>query len=129
MRKQETITIGGMNLTISEISAGQVYRLLQGETSIMDLPLSEVMNKLKGLVPLVLGVDLDQLLTTDIYSGDLEELFKAFKRTNPVFFTTAKALKLDSIVERILQSTLTNFMEVFVASLPQVDRGSMDTAS
>jgi hypothetical protein len=131
MRKQETIIISGIEVTVSEVSVTQIYRLLQGETSIMNLPLPEAMHQVKGLLPLALNVDLEQLLAAEIYSGDIDLLVEAFKRTNPVFFKMASALKLDSVLASVLQSALTNFSEVFANSLPQgtaSEPGSMASA-
>ena len=132
MRKQEKITIGGIAVTVSEISVTQIYRLLQGETSIMNLPLPEAMNKVKGLVPLALDVDIEQLLAADLYSGDIDQLVEAFKSTNPVFFKIARSLNLDGVLAKVLQSALTNFSAAFASSLPQVtalESGTTDTAS
>jgi hypothetical protein len=118
MQKKETIIIAGKEVTVSEISVTRIFRLLQGEGSIINLPLPEAMEKVKGLVPLALDVDIHELLKEDIFSEDIDLLIEAFKRTNPVFFSTARMLKLDSVLASLIRTLLTNFSATFAGSLP-----------
>jgi len=131
-QKTEVIVIAGKKVTISEISVTRIYRLLQGEESVVNLPLPEAMEKVKGLVPLAIDVDIKELLEGDIFSEDIDLIVEAFKRTNPVFFSTARALQLDSVLAGLTRTLLTNFSQTFAGSLPlgtALASGVMDTDS
>lgn len=113
MQKTKVIEVGGKEVTVSEISVTRIFRLLQGEESIINLPLPEVMEKVKGLIPLALNVAIEELFEGDIYSEDIDRLIEAFKETNPVFFSTARALKLDSVLANLFSTQLMNFSKIF----------------
>jgi hypothetical protein len=143
-QKSETITIAGKQVTVLEVSVSRIYRELfdmplmpglsfkPGKNSIFNLPLPEAMEKVKGLIPLALDVDLATLVEGDVYSGDLENLFEAFKRTNPIFFTIARTLQLESVLANLFRTLVTNFSATFVGLLQQGTvpvSGSTDTDS
>lgn len=131
-QKTKVIVIAGKNVTVSEISVTRIYRLLQGEESVINLPLPEAMEKVKGLVPLALDVDIAELLEGDIYSEDIDNLVEAFKETNPIFFKIARTLQLENVLAGLIRTLLTNFSKTFAGLLPPgtvLESGLLDTDS
>ena len=113
MQKKKAIVIAGINVTVSEVSVTRIYRLLQGEESVVNLPLPEAMEKVKALLPLALDVDLADLLKEDIFSADIDLLVSAFQETNPIFFKIARALNVESVLAGLTRTLVTRFSSTF----------------
>lgn len=131
MKKQETIVIAGREIIISEISVSRVYKLLQGEESIINLPFAQIAEQVKSLLPLAIDISVDELIQLDIFSDDIDLLVEAFKRTNPFFFDLARTLNLGGVLADVIRLLLTNFSTAFVgSSLPDMPvPGSMESDS
>lgn len=131
MQRRKVIDVAGRKVTVSEISVARIYRMLRGDDAIINLPLPEAFDKVKGLLPLAVDVDLEELLASDdLFYDDLTGLYEAFKSTNPIFFETARMLNLDSVLASILKRVVESFSSRFAGfqnmgtGLPH---GTMDT--
>lgn len=116
MRKQEIIIIADRKITISEISVSRVYKLLQGEESIVNLPFAQMAEQVKSLLPLAIDISIEELVQLDIFSDDIDLLIEAFKKTNPFFFGLARTLNLGGVLADGIRLLLTNFSTAFVGS-------------
>ena len=116
MKRTKTITIGTREVIVSEISTTHVLGLLRGEQTIINLPLTEALERVKELLPMALNVPIDELLKEEIYSDDLNALYEALQETNPAFFLTARALNLHGTLATAYHVFTENFFNKWLSS-------------
>lgn len=111
MRKSESISIGGKNVRVEEISPRMVMDAFQaggkndGGAGQADNP------ALRDLLLKCTNLEVNDLL--DLYGSELEELWECFTRVNSFFFTLAKKLGLDQAVARMADQFVSNIGEEF----------------
>lgn len=117
MRRKKLITIGTHKVIVSEISASHVLALMQGEDSIISLPPTEALERVKTLLPLAVSVPLADLMKEEVYFDDLKTFYEALRETNPMLFETVKALNLGNVLANAFQNFTGSFSSKLLSSL------------
>jgi len=132
MKREKTIEVAGLSITVKEISVIKLYTTLTGEKSVFTIPAVEAAGKLKDLVPLAIEGDLQDLLSRELFYDDLVLIFDAFKETNPAFFELARRLGLADALGGFVKTLLQTFSNRLAGSLNMdtgLEFGSTATAT